>query len=880
MTSRRTFTVPIPFILAFIMFISSCRNNTKVNELPELPTQTTRTWIGPEYWANPLQDWRLHNGRMECTGSGGLRKVFLLTRETGTHDGDFTLEVTVSKLHEEDTLSMGWVGFETGILGEFDDYRSAAVRGNGFPVGITTDGRLFIGKIDSMQSPLPEPSFLNLTLRMKAVQQDDGDYTVVLNTGDSAGYSVSRKDIPRDWLEGGIAVVCHSGPLIAFPDHRTDPGYSVWGYDPKTRRGGNVNFGFSRLKIEGDKIDAHPERAFGPVLFTQYTLSKEILKLTAQLPPVGKDDDHAVIFQIKKNNKWKSFPEVTLDTLSRTATFKIKIRNTKIDMPYRVKYRLLSSGNRLKDYYYEGVIRKEPIDKEEIVVAAFTGNNDLGFPNNDLVRNVNYHDPDFLFFSGDQIYEGVGGYGTQRAPLDKACLDYLRKWYLFGWAYGDLLRNRPSAAIPDDHDVYHGNIWGAGGIATPQGLRGAAAQDMGGYKMPAPWVNMVQRTQTSHLPDPYDPTPVAQGIGVYYTEINYGGISFAVVEDRKFKSAPGRLLPEARIVNGWAQNLAFDPKTESDVKGAVLLGQRQLDFLEHWSADWSNHTWMKVVLSQTIFSNVATLPEAESHSDNVVPQLRIMKNGEYPPDDVPVADFDSDGWPQTGRNKALRIMRKAFALHIAGDQHLGSTIQYGIDNWRDAGFAFCVPSISNVWPRRWYPAVEGKNRKPDTPKYTGDFTDGFGNKITVYAVSNPVYTGIQPSKLYDRAPGYGIVRFNKNARIITIECWPRHINPETDVQYRGWPVVIRQQDNFLENATWFLPEIVIEGMRNAVIQVINEENNEIVSTLRLNENNYQPKVLSAGLYTIKAGDPDLKTEKIIRHIVAEKENNKTLNIEF
>ena len=32
------------------------------------------------------------------------------------------------------------------------------------------------------------------------------------------------------------------------------------------------------------------------------------------------------------------------------------------------------------------------------------------------------------------------------------------------------------------------------------------------------------------------------------------------------------------------------------------------------------------------------------------------------------ADCDSNGWPQSGRNRALREMRKGFALHLAGDQ--------------------------------------------------------------------------------------------------------------------------------------------------------------------------------------------------------------------
>ena len=331
-------------------------------------------------------------------------------------------------------------------------------------------------------------------------------------------------------------------------------------------------------------------------------------------------------------------------------------------------------------------------------------------------------------------------------------LDYLRKWYMYGWAYRDLLKDRPSVSITDDHDVYHGNIWGSGGIATPSDFgQGAKAQDAGGYKMPAQWVNMVERTQTSHLPDPFDPKPVAQGIGTYYTDMVYGGISFAILEDRKFKSAPKALLPKANIANGWAQNKSFSMKKDGNVPGAKLLGERQLLFLDQWSTDWSHQAQMKVVLSQTIFANVATLPK-EAMSGAIIPTLRIMHQGDYPPDDRPVSDLDSNGWPQSGRNKAVGIIRKGFAFHLAGDQHLGSTIQYGLDNWNDSGFAFCVPSITNHWPRRWYPSEGGKNRDPNMPKYTGDNEDGFGNKMTVYPEmenSNEVkiFSGDEQNKL-------------------------------------------------------------------------------------------------------------------------------------
>jgi hypothetical protein len=156
----------------------------------------------------------------------------------------------------------------------------------------------------------------------------------------------------------------------------------------------------------------------------------------------------------------------------------------------------------------------------------------------------------------------------------------LHKWYMFGWSYRDLFRHVPAAFIPDDHDVYHGNVWGEGGKHAPteEGW-GAVAQDQGGYKMRPEWVNDVQVAQTSHLPDPYDPTPVEQGIGVYYTGWDYGGVSFAILEDRKFKSAPANVLPaEARVVNGWIQNPDFDVREHRDPPGAELLGARQMAF--------------------------------------------------------------------------------------------------------------------------------------------------------------------------------------------------------------------------------------------------------------------------------------------------------------
>ncbi|MEZ4829350.1 MAG: alkaline phosphatase D family protein [Bacteroidia bacterium] len=851
--------IQISFGLALLFALSllSCRRDTDSTPVfSSLWPQTQRTFLGPDYWANRLQDWQINAGRIECLVSGPNRNVYLLTQEIHPDTAIAEIRIRMGFSNPgENTSRTNWAGFRLGIKGKFDDFRDNAVYGTGLEAGVTASGELFIGEPGSAtaSSPLDYMKEMELGLRIKP---DSGGYSATFSvynpqTG-MVWESVTIDSIAKETLSGGLALVSH---FDGVADGMTRP--SVW---------------FADWQIRGNELKTIPENAYGPIMFSHYTLSRNILKMTAQMAPVGKADDQVVHLEVKVGENWAEIAEAAIDPMARTATFRVDEWTSGADIPFRLRYHMFTGNAEKTPFYHEGTIRKDPTDSETLVVAGFTGNNDLGFPNKDLTENVNRQNPDLLFFSGDQIYEGVGGYGVQRAPIEKATLDYLRKWYIFGWTYKELLKDRPSISIPDDHDVYHGNIWGAGGKATGDEGNDFDKQDRGGYKMPAEWVKMVERTQTAHLPDPYDPTPVLQGIGVYYTSMVYGGVSFAIIEDRKFKSAPKSLLPEAEINNGWAQNREFDAKTQSDVPEASLLGQRQLDFLEAWAADWSGGAKMKCVLSQTIFANVATLPEEEYH-DNIVPRLRILEQGAYAPNDRAVSDMDSNGWPQTGRNKALRVIRKGFAFHLAGDQHLGSTIQYGIDDWGDAPYALCVPSVSNVWPRRWYPQESGANQKPGGPKYTGDFEDGFGNKMTVLAVSNPVFTGREPSNLYDRATGYGIVRFQKPGRKITIECWPRDINPQQEnaQEYEGWPITIHQMDNYGRKPVAWLPTIKVSGMFEPVVQVVREGTGETIYTLRIQGNTFVPFVFEQGKYTLRVGEPGTARMKVFSGLEAQAE---------
>lgn len=572
------------------------------------------------------------------------------------------------------------------------------------------------------------------------------------------------------------------------------------------------------------------------ICFALYTVHNNTLKLTAQLNPLKKNADLLDIsLQIKKDSIWETVAKSRIIYPGWTAHFRIEKWDDTKKYNYRIAYQ--------NKAFYEGIIQKNPKDKNEIVVAAFTGNSikpghggDIS--RNDIVENIKRLKPDLLFFSGDQVYDHMR---------------HLESWLKFGRDFGDIIKDIPTISIPDDHDVGQPNMWGAGGKVS--NLKEA---DDGGYYMSAEYVKEVERAQTSNLPDPYDPTPIGQGIGVYYTNLNWGGIGFAILEDRKFKTGPLGIVPEELMKYKGAKDLTgFDPK-KLDVPGAELLGKRQELFLRDWATNWTDVS-MKVALSATIFAGGAHYVGTFSNRINF--------------------DLDANGWPQTGRNTALAEIRKAYGFMIAGDQHLATVIHHGIDEHNDAGYSFCVPSIANFFLRWWAPLEEGKNRKPGMAPHFGELKDGLGNKITMLAVANPALKE-NDDKLTTRAAGYGVVKFKKSTRDITMECWPRNVDitSPTSKQYEGWPITINQLDNYGRKAVAFLPTLKI-NKENQVVQVVDETNNEIIYSLRINGKEFNPKVFKVGNYTIYVGEGN--DRKILKGIVSiKKEGSKSLNVEL
>jgi hypothetical protein len=547
--------------------------------------------------------------------------------------------------------------------------------------------------------------------------------------------------------------------------------------------------------------------------FAFYAHDHGVLKLTVQCFPLKPEEPKSITLEIKEKGQWKKLDTQDVLYPGWSSHFRIENWDSSKTLDYRVKLGELST--------FEGTFRKDPKNKEEITVASMScnsPNDETPYQRAEYIKNLSIHDPDLLFFAGDQSYNHK---------------EHTYAFLQFGVQFAEIMKDRPTVMIPDDHDIGQANFWGeAGGVAD------AMNGNSGGYYFPGSYVKMVERQQTFNLPDAYDPTPIGQGIGVYYTDLNIGGIDFAIIEDRKFKTGPKGTIPQMGPRPDHINDPKYDRKAV-DLPDLKLLGDRQLDFLHNWSQDWTG-TQMKAVLSQTAFTGA------------------VHKHGKL--ENRLLADLDSNAWPQTGRNKALTEIRRGVATHLCGDQHLGVSVQHGIEDFRDGPYAFTNPALVNtIYGRWWWPENEqaGNGEKIDGPlPWTGDYLDGLGNKVTMLAYANPKYatmTELRKNRT-SRADGYGLIRFNKSNNKVTFECWPRFcdVRKGDTVQFPGWPITFQMEENDGRKAVGHLAMIQFD-VSNPVVQVIEDATGEILYTRRIQGNSFAAPVYAKGSYTVKAG---------------------------
>ncbi|KXI28866.1 alkaline phosphatase D family protein [Paraglaciecola hydrolytica] len=746
--------------------VNSANKNLPSNTRDKWQNTHNRTWLGGEYWSNPMEDWHLVDGAAECKSINGNRTVHSLTHRLENTNQSFQMSTSVQAIGG---LSYsGGAGFRLGVNNEVNDYRSSCFVQKGLDVGIIGNELEIAGKRTPLSGVYSSNDVINLSLTGKpqAGAMKLSLTAILAATNERIGQMTLI--VPAAHLFGNVALVSN----FKVSSHPKE-------LSPRNR------YRFSNWQMQGDAFVVTPTNKFGPILWSMYSLNDTrtaegfVLKLSAFTGPMGHDDNQFVQLQIKQDGKWRSHGQSQLDPDAWVATFRIANWNAQSDSQFRVVYQEKHQDGSETPDVWEGLIKANPQSKQ-LKMAALTCQNDYSFPYTPVEQNVRALQPDIVFFSGDQIYESHGGFGIVRAPFESAIENYLRKFYQFGWAFREVMRNQPTICLPDDHDVLQGNLWGEGGVLKKDPDSDPTASLTGGYIETARFVNAVHRTCTSHHPDPYDTTLSVDGIGTYYSDMVYGNVGFAILADRQWKNGPeqaGVVVGETGVGESPTSiNPAINPPNSQ------LLGEKQEAFLDKWATDWRGHK-LKAVLSQTVFAGISThQPTPE----------RYLKY-----------DFDSSGWPAPARDRAVSIMRKSKALHICGDTHLGSLAQYGVEQQRDSNWSFCTPAISAGWPRWWLPDQVGiphQNRPSHGLPQTGEFLDSFGNKMYVYAVGVPE-VGKSPNRYiqaHEKGSGFGFIIFDTEKLSYTLHAYRYLVDVsknDSDKQFPGWPVTIHQDEN-------------------------------------------------------------------------------------
>lgn len=835
------------FLASILLCIFVFSNCTKVgedvkfsNNFDNLPE---RVWIGEDFWSIPLEDWQIQDGRMECIGNSANLRTNLLSYPLEPGKGTFTLEVTCGLLNKGE--QEGTMGFSLGVNDSEDPgVKAACYFGTGVNLGVRTEGILFIeDKTSALPADFSWEKFYLLV---------EGDFGAKKKAITLRLMNEQKEEVAQLIKEG---IDDLRGLIVLGVNHHVASPFSD-----------GPSFWFDDLVVSGTKVSYKPDNRFGAILWAMYTNSRNVLKLTAQLAPVSTMNNGEVHLEIKKRDRWEKAATEKLRADSYTATFRIADWDPGQEADYRISY-----SENLKDggtsfYEYIGTIRKEPVDRP-LVFGGMTCQYGYGFPYTPLVDNLFKEDPDILYFSGDQIYEGNGGYSIIRFPAERAILNYLGKWYMFGWAFGDLMKERPTICTPDDHDVFQGNLWGGGGRKIEWEEWQEYAGTTGGYIEPAEMINVVHATQCSHLPDPYDPAPIDQGISIWYTDMVYGETSFAIISDRIFKSGPKEVAFWKEGRRDWITEPGLD-LSRLDKPGLKLIGDRQFEFLNHWMEDWRGAN-MKVLLSQTLFANIPT------HHGSL--------------DGILAGDLDSGGWPQTPRNKVVDLLRRCYAFHISGDQHLPLFIQYGIDAFRDAGWAICTPAITVGYQRRFLPdrlGIPYHNRPAHNLDNTGEYIDGMGLKNYVYAVGN-LPDDTRSEYRYERAQlsssGYSIITLDPESRDITCNAIrfladANHLKPEDS--FPGWPVTVNQFDNAGLNRTGDTISVQSSGILNPVLLVYDDETKELLLSVRMKGDTFSGIVDGSGKYNLKIGDPETDRWETVTGITAGEMETKPVVVQF
>ncbi|QWC85993.1 alkaline phosphatase D family protein [Nocardioidaceae bacterium] len=716
----------------------------------------TQHWLGPDWWTNRPGDWVARGGRIENVAPAADRRGRIASNLSAElTGGPAVLRVRTGTARTGAGFSGIVLG--TGVRGE--DTRARAVLGSASGVGgglmatYESDGRVRLRDHTDERAQFAYEVLAtgNRRVRHRRSRAEDVELLVRIRRagGGRRRLVVTARDVRRDRVLSVLRTV--------VPRRRVLGGVALVSSD-RSRSG--ARHWFEDFRAQGPGVDVDARRRLGPLVSTLFTCVGGRLRMTAQLMPVDPSRSGVVTLERKVGDTWQKV--ATSPVLPAfIARFDVPGWGSSADSIFRLR---LSSYPARPLY---GVVPAEPVGRD-VVIGSMScakathrpvdgpssgaptrpGEQFLGlysrrnvwFPFDDVADPLVLLRPDLVVAHGDQYYESSP---TRYQREDGQLFDILGRYLLWCWAFRDVTRRTPTVVLVDDHDVYQPNLWGAGGVRVEDHADG-------GYIRSTSWVNRLQTMQCGHNPVPYRRRTVGDGLRTYYTTFTYGGVDFALLEDRKFKASPRDPRPEVELPQ---------------------LGADQEQMLARWAADDSGRP--KVVLSQTSF--VALNTDAFSE---------------------PVPDQDANGWPKPARDRVIDSLAGRRVLMVAGDQHSGAVLRH--QHPAGGPYQFAAPAVATTF-QRWF------EPRGDQDDVTGPWTDAFGNRVRVLAVVQPVITrreyaqafpglaGAYGQQRFQRR-GYGVVRIDPTSQRAELAIWPPARGARSGSPYPGFPITVSLEE--------------------------------------------------------------------------------------
>jgi len=541
----------------------------------KLPKGIKRHWISEYFWANRLEDWQLSNGRIECINAKlPLRTVHLLPYSISTDSGSVHLEVEIGTISDNDSLKItDFAGIMLGAGDANDDFRKRALihgvhtQSSGIIAAISGNGKILFldganhGELLNLAAA-EEISVLKyskegLFLQIDIKPEGDG-YSILLSIIDKkSGSTLSYgkiMGIDRKKIQGNIALVANGGRDI-----------------------NDASFWFQNLTIKGNKLSYKPQETISPIVGTLFTNFDSELNLIAQFMPLARQDSKEVTLEVTQYSKeqWQTLAKAKIDTFSFSAKFKVKLPNPELIYQYRVVYNA-KGEDEPKLFYYNGIIPKN-VEKQNLVKLALFNNtffsdkqltspnfdftqNNLLFPNKLLTSDIKKQKPDLCVFFGGQVTEKTFEVASYSSFYELK-INYLYKWYLWFWQFGELTAKYPSILLPNNTDYFSSHL--------ETNKKEALSQRLKDKKDAQDFLKLVYTTQC------YSNTFAStEDFDLKNTSFKFGNINFAFLANNLVDTAQSQLNP-----------LLVD-----------TLPNPYENFLKYWTADWQ-HSEIKAILT-------------------------------------------------------------------------------------------------------------------------------------------------------------------------------------------------------------------------------------------------------------------------------------------